>query len=209
MVFVVVERSCVVLGRPSSHRPLGSSPAGTRAALRRRSSRSWSRRWPARCPSKSGSQFLTPTARCGARSRCQSRPTSFSGGWRRWPRPIPSFEIANPGRPPRSTTTTGSASSWPSATRATTRRRRRCSAASPPRMRGSASRTSRQRRTHSCAAHDIQPPVVGTSRLRTRRWSSCSATWRRTDSRTTSCPEAALSSCGRSPRTYSGSRLTG
>jgi hypothetical protein len=54
----------------------------------------------------------------------------------------------------------------------------------------SASRTSRRSRARSSAAHNTRPSAVGIAKPRMRRWSSCSATWRRTGSRTTSSPGA-------------------
>ena len=76
--------------------------------------------------------------------------------------------------------------------------------------RASASRTSRPSRTRSCAT--TQHPTLGRGvprMRRTRRWSSCSATWRRTASRTTSPRAAAATSCGRSARRCTASRASG
>ena len=61
----------------------------------------------------------------------------------------------------------------------------------------------------SCAAPSIRRSAAGTSSAPTRRWSSCSATWRRTGSRTTSPPAAVATSCGRSARTCTASPASG
>ena len=56
-------------------------------------------------------------------------------------------------------------------------------AASWPRTTASASRTSKRRPTRSCTARSIRRSAAVISTARTRRWSTCSATWRRTGSR--------------------------
>ena len=86
---------------------------------------------------------------------------------------------------------------------------RTLAAASSPRTTGSASRTSRRSRTPSCARRSTRLSAAGISSARTRRWSSCSATWRRTGSRTTSPRAAAATSCGRSARRCTASRASG
>ena len=82
-------------------------------------------------------------------------------------------------------------------------------ASSPPTP-GSASRTSRRRSDaflRTRAASDASAAAIWSAR--TRRWSSCSATWRRTGSRTTSPQAAAATSCGRSARTCTASPASG
>ena len=56
------------------------------------------------------------------------------------------------------------------------------------------STSSRLSRTHSCVAPAIPHSVAPTSTAPTSRWSSCSATWKRTASRTTSPPAAVATS---------------
>jgi hypothetical protein len=53
-----------------------------------------------------------------------------------------------------------------------------------------------------------RPLVEATSSAPTRRWWNCLPTWRRTDSRTTSPPAGAATSCGRSARTSMASRAS-
>ena len=57
------------------------------------------------------------------------------------------------------------------------------------------------------AASDPRPWISRDAR--TRRWSSCSATWRRTGSRTTSPRAAVATSCGRSARRSMAFRASG
>ena len=98
----------------------------------------------------------------------------------------------------------------PSTTRATTRTCGRSWPASSPRYGGISveefeAKSDAFLRTD--AASDPRPRLPASARM--CRWSSCSATWKRTGSRTTSPPAAAATSCGRSARRCTASRATG
>ncbi len=61
----------------------------------------------------------------------------------------------------------------------------------------------------SFAPHNIRRLVARISSARMCRWSSCSAPWKRTGSRTTSPRVGVGTSCGRSARRCTGFRVTG
>ena len=162
------------------------------------------------CRSRSAWRCSTTTARCGVRSRCRSSSTSSCAGSSRWPRRQPELRERQPWKAAYERDygwlgalmaehyagdDTQRAGSWPRA--------------SWPPTRGSASRTSRRSPTRSCAPRSIRRSVAAISSAPTRRWSSCSATWRRTGSRTTSPRAAVATSCGRSARRCTASRASG
>ncbi len=67
----------------------------------------------------------------------------------------------------------------------------------------------RASRRRSCDQRSTRRSGAATSQRRTCRWSSCWGIWRRTDSRTTSRPVVAATSCGRSPTRCTASRGNG